>query len=660
MKKIIALLLTACLAVSVLTACGNSAKQTESTTAVTPPVTQGKNYLIENNILISCLGQADENGVFVVPETVTMIAEGAFAGDETLKEVVIGGNVKAIGSGAFQWCKALEKVTMEEGVEIIGSYAFAYCDNLQEVILAESVGEISEYAFVSCTALSEISFEHIRSIGDSAFLFCSALERIEFSSALETISSMAFGNCSSLEEISFENVTRLEKIADYAFTGCSMLRALELPSCVKEVGILAFYECSRLRNITIPSSLAVVDYAAFNYTPWYQENEEDYLIVGDGVLIKCMVHPSELDLSGKGIKMIGGGTFRNALYENQSAEEGYKYAEALKSVVIPEGVREIGKSAFVGCYLLENVTLPSTLLKVDENAFRIYVEGFDTSTSIDFSACSSLVSIGSGAFFGCSGIETVTLPETVKDVGEEAFFVTKAYDNFLEKAAATETEDDNYYITGDGILLFAYVANGQTAIHIPEGVKYIAGSVFCGWDTSYVPKDTDELSTSGESKRNITYKVKELYLPESLERIGNEAFFRMACVQKVVLPNSLTEIGERAFANCEALSNISGGASIKEIKNEAFFACASIPHFTFSSQTEKIGNNVFEGCSSLKTVTFPEQLSEFGMTIFSASCSSLTKITLPLAARPHIYTILGSILQTNANQNINVDYYNED
>ena len=652
MKKIAALCLTACMLLSAFVSCGPAEQTTETTTATED--TQEKSYLDENGMLRSCVGQADENGVYVVPENITMIAEGAFAGDTKLKEVVIGENVKVIGSGAFQGCSALEKVSLPDGLEILGSYAFAGCSVLTDIALPASLTVIDEYTFLSCTALESIDLTHIKSVGNSAFLYCSALESVSFSSALQEIDDWAFAQCASLENVDFDGVTALKEIGDYVFTGCSMLRRFDIPAGVERIGILAFYDCTRLSSVSIPETVKSVDYAALNYTPWYQDHTENYLIVGDGVLIKCTDHPTRIDLSGKGIKALGGALFRNAAMNGEAAEYGYKYAESLETIVIPEGVREIGTSAFAGCYQLREVTLPASLEIVSDNAFNVFVEGIDTPAKIDISVCEKLSYIGNYAFFGCKGLETIVLPDTVREIGEYAFGVTGAIDNFLEKASAAEDEKDRYLILGDGILVTAYVADGQTAVNVPEGVKMIAGSAFCGWDNSFVPNDTEGLSHSGASKYNITFNVKTLTLPEGLEKIGNMAFFRMSELEKVVFPSTLTEIGSDAFGFCNALSSISGGENLETIGDIAFRYCDSIPHFSFSSNTKNIGDNIFEGCSSLQTVRLPEGLADPGTSLFNDACTSLSRVSLDKAARPRIYSILGTVMQS-----VDVVYYND-
>ena len=648
-KKIAALGLAACISA----ACFSSCETTPPTPIETTTESGTKTYDVEDSVLISCLGQADENGVYVIPDTITMIGESAFAGDESLREVVIGPNVKAIGSGAFQYCTSLEKVTIAEGVESIDSSAFYACSSLMEISLPSTITRLEPSTFYGCEALETLSLEHIQYIDDYAMWYCSSLESVTLSEELTAIGDWAFSQCQKLENINLEDCTRLESIGDYAFSVCEMLRSVVIPEGTKSIGVLSFYECSRLTDVTIPSTVEKIDFAAFNYTPWFQEHTADYLIVGDGVLIRCTVHPMYLDLADKGIRYISS-TFWNAEMSGYAKEYGYRYASELESIEIPEGVRVIGSSAFEGCVALKSVVLPSSLERVEGNAFYVYSVSYMAQTQVDMEKCESLEYIGNYAFYGCTGIEDIQLAPSVDYVGAYAFAATKAYDSFMEAAKDKENENDRYLIVGDGILLAAYVQDGQTSVTIPEGVRVIAGSALCGWDTAYVPEDTTELSTSGISKYNLSYQVTTLTLPSTLEIICDNAFFRMTKITTVVLPDSLQIIGNGAFAFCESLSELSGGANIKEIGSDAFSFCTTLRFFRFSPNTVRIGSGVFAGCSALESVYFPEGLAFIGEEQFSDGCTSLMEIRIAPEARPRIYSITGSLAQ-----NIQVNYYTE-
>ncbi len=653
MKKIIAFCLAACLMILPLASCDEPNPPAVTTTTSSNDA-YPKSYNVEDGILLSCIGQADENGVYTVPDTVTAIAESAFAGDTRLREIVIGPNVSMIGAGAFQNCTSLTRVEIAEGVEEIGSYAFYNCTALSQVSLPSSITTLNPYAFYGCSSLETISLDHIRVIEGNAFGACTALERVTFSESLEEIGEWAFAQCTSLCDMNLAELTSLRSIGDYAFFACAMLREIVIPNGVESIGILAFYECTRLDRVRIADSVKTIDFAAFNYTPWYQEHDEEYLIVGDGILIKCTLHPNFIDLSGKNIKALGGSVFWNAENEGEAAAYGYKYASDLETIVLPDTLVSIGTSAFAGCFNLKDVVLPKSVTTVSDNAFNVYVEGIESKTNVDFTACSELAYIGDYAFHGCGGIKELSLPMTVTSVGEYAFAATGAYDSFMTKAAAATEEKDRFWITGDSILIAAYVPEGQTVVKVPDGVKMIAGAAFCGWDIAYIPEDTSMLSFSGLSKYNLSYKVTGIELPDTLEVIGDSAFYRMLSLKSIVLPDSLRVIGMHAFSYCDALTSITGGGNIEEIQNYAFRYCTKIPAFSFSVNTKKIGTNVFAGCSSLEHVYLPEGLSNPGTELFNSECTSLKTVSMDPSARARVYTVLGGV-----QQEIKVFYYND-
>lgn len=647
MKKFIAFCLALCLTAILFVSCD----EVEPVETTSP---SNKQFNVEDSILTTCIGQADENGVYVVPDTVKMIGEGAFTGDETLKEVYIGSHVKSIGSGAFQGCTSLRKVVMEEGVSDIGSHAFYACTSLSEITLSKAVTEILPYTFYGCTSLETLDLSTVREIGDYAMWYCESLEDVTVSPLLTRIGKWAFARCNALTDFDLSSCTRLTEIDDYSFAGCTRLSSLVIPEGTTRVGVFAFYDCTRIGHIEIPESVKRIDFGAFNYTQWFQENSEPYLIVGDGILIKCTVHPSELDLSDKGIRVIAS-TFWNPQAGGYATEYGYKYATELESIVIPEGVTTIEVSAFEGCYNLQSISLPSTLQRIEDSAFNIYSEYTSIETTVtSFDACPELSYIGSYAFNGCRGIEKIVLPPSVDFVGLYAFSATNAYESFMNQAS--ESDKVELLITGDGVLLFTYVPNGQTAIEIPEGVRVIGGGALCGWDNPLYISEEDKpsLSASGRSKHNISFSVTSLKLPSTLEIACNSAFYRMTRIEDVVLPEKLRVIGDSAFAFCTSL-RLTDNASIAEIGDCAFSNCTSFDTFRFTSATEKIGSAVFEECSSLVSVYLPRDGKIIGEDLFNVSCTALREVFIDPLARPRIYSVLGHI-----ETDVKVRYYIHD
>ena len=658
MKKIIALL-TAVIVVALV--CCSCDGKTPGETTTTPEVTTTapsviKDIKIENGVLLSCVGQADENGVYTVPEGITFIGEGCFSYDRTLKKIIIPSTVKTIGSGAFIGCTSLKEAVIEEGVEILGSHAFWGCNALENIVLPESITEVSDYAFAYCSLLASVKLgQNVKRIGYSAFSYCTALEGIIIPSAVKKIDGIAFLGCSSLENVDFSSATELEAIGIGAFGNCMSLRAIELPENLRDIGQEAFYGCNALVGVKIGSKVESVAANAFNYTPWYIENKEEYLIVGDGVLIKCNVMPKYMDLSGKGIKVIGGTAFINDRLANGTSESvyGYKYADQLTDLVIPEGVTKIQMAAFYYCMALENVSLPSTLETIESSAFELYAEeNLSTiTTKIDFSKCTNLKTIGASAFNGCGGIDDLVLPSSVEYIGSKAFSNTKAYDKFFE---SVETAKENVFKIVNNILVWTYVPNGSTGISVPDGVRMIAGGACAGWDNAVVPTTPEGLRLSWRSKYNISNAVTKIEIPESVEVIGDNAFYNLKAVKQMTIPGNVKSIGDSAFDFCSGLEKVTIEEGVEEINSGAFSSCTSLVSVSLPSTLEYIGSGAFASCQMLKSLAAPQKMTEIGTSVFDSMCTSLETVYLPEMFRPNIFGIMGDL-----SVNTKVMYYNE-
>ena len=132
---------------------------------------------IDQNGVLSKYSENDE--VIEIPENVKEIANYAFYGCKSLKEIIIPGSVTEIGRGAFYNCSSLEKVVIQEGVKKIGGSAFSDCKSLKEIIISGSVTEIGDDAFNGCTSLEKIVMtDSVTEIRSEAFRECKSLESV--------------------------------------------------------------------------------------------------------------------------------------------------------------------------------------------------------------------------------------------------------------------------------------------------------------------------------------------------------------------------------------------------------------------------------------------------------------------------------------------------
>ena len=199
--------------------------------------------------------------------------------------------------------------------------------------------------------------------------------------------------------------------------------------------------------------------------------------------------------------------------------------------------------------------------------------------------------IGKDAFYS-TNISSVDIPDTVTEIGDEAFF------------ACYNLKDvdipDSVKRIGDGAFEWCDI----DSIEIPYGVESIGSNAF--WDC----------------------KMEEVYLPESITEIGGAAFRGIVPLRKIVLPSQLTEIEEYVFCECENLTEIVIPDGVKTIGVNAFRLCSSLTRIVIPEGVTNIGNYCFGDCSSLTEIVIPESITDIGEFCFT-DCSGLTEIKIP-------------------------------
>lgn len=207
--------------------------------------------------------------VVTIPDNVTVIGSGAFAGCIALKEVIIPEGVVSIEGGAFMSCRALTEVVIPNTTKMIHDSAFEGCANLIRIILSKELEKIGGNAFAGCTSLEEISFtDELTIIDRAAFKGCINLKRIVWPQKLKEIGESAFAGCTCLVKVILPD--SLQVIGSMAFDGCTNLRAVRTPNSEYSVprrgivlgatrssssnyGSLVFNNCDMLQEFDIPN-----------------------------------------------------------------------------------------------------------------------------------------------------------------------------------------------------------------------------------------------------------------------------------------------------------------------------------------------------------------------------------------------------------------------
>lgn len=189
------------------------------------------------------------------------IAEGAFQGRETLKEIVSYAKLRAVGAYAFAGCAYLRDFLFPAGLKEIGEKAFRSCKNLKEVRLPDETENIGEQAFYGCERIGTIELgASLATVGSQAFYGCSAVEAISVSP--RNLYFEGTGNCliqksSALLILgTYRSVIpeSVRGIGSYSFVSCTGLREIRIPAGVQKIGGHAFADCTQLEKLVFGGS----------------------------------------------------------------------------------------------------------------------------------------------------------------------------------------------------------------------------------------------------------------------------------------------------------------------------------------------------------------------------------------------------------------------
>ena len=231
-----------------------------------------------------------------------------------------------------------------------------------------------------------------------------------------------------------------------------------------------------------------------------------------------------------------------------------------------------------------------------------------------------ITSIGYTAFYECSNLTSVTIPNGVTSIGEYAFFYCSSLTNVIIPDSVTSIGDWVFYgcssLTSitipDGVTSIGYFAfyncDSLTSITIPNSVTSIGECVFCASDnlTSFYGKFTSSdnrcLVVDGVLNSFAPAGLTEYIIPYGVTSIGNRVFYECSNLTSVTIPDSVTSIGHYSFLGCSNLTSVKIPNDFTIIENSAFSHCTSLTSVTIPDGVTWIGEHAFNDCSSLKEV----------------------------------------------------------
>ena len=246
LKKLFALILIGCLALSALSGCLKGPKDYLPSDENLFDFVQLDDGTY--SVALKAGAEIPENEALKLPnayngKAVTQVAENGFK-ESAVKEVQIPASIKVIGKTAFYGCVSLSSVYFYNGVSEIQAGAFYGCSSIEELTLPSSLKVIGESAFAATSIISLQLPAGLETVGSFAFAYCESATSITLPNTLNKIGSHSFVKCNKVKEIIIpQGVTA---IGEAAFSCCTSLVKVIIPATVQELGNSAFYICNKL------------------------------------------------------------------------------------------------------------------------------------------------------------------------------------------------------------------------------------------------------------------------------------------------------------------------------------------------------------------------------------------------------------------------------
>ncbi len=381
----------------------------------------------------------------------------------------------------------------------------------------------------------ELSYEEAAAVTDLDTVFrfktsITSFDELQYFTGLNAIGSYAFFNCENLTSVVFPD--SIQTIGDYAFTGCRSLTSLKLPSTLTYIGDYGFVNCSGLQSITVlaqtPPQLGLDPFLGVTkYIP---------------VLTPC---GSSVHYYGNGIGWAG---FTN--FQGLGGNCRIVFADAKVEALC---INKWGRT--------DINTLPHDSAAAVTDLESVFKGNTEITSFNELQYFTGLTAIGDSAFYGCTSLSSIMIPDNVTTIGSSAF--------------------DH--------------CNSLSSIKIPVAVDSIAKKAF-----SSCPSLASMRVASGNAtydSRNRCNAIIETatntlvagcittVIPIDIVSIGDYAFHGLTGLTSVVFPNSLTSIGEGAFGGCTDLTSVTIPANVTFIRKEAFAQCTGLESITVHATT---------------------------------------------------------------------------
>lgn len=546
-----------------------------------------------------------------VSDTVKVIGEEAFAGNEFVTEIKLPSSVEKISYRAFADCSSLEKVTTSDSIITIESGAFSNCISLKEFTIGPNCRDLGYGVFAGCDSLSKLLVSEYNTTfmykdgllydDECKTLYCvlkgANLTKVSLPRTVENIMPYAFWGCDTIESIGLSEY--IDYLEDYSLANLQNLESIIIPYSVEGIGLKTFADCIRLKDVTIHPTVKTIHESAFDGCvrlniiaepgstayKFYENMSSQPIIEEEYEDVEDIIYNIHDDIESIEDVVTG-----NKEGPNTTAEEkllGTTVVSSGHAVILIDNTKQA-----------VNVGNPYDDTKTDETNDNTNSNGSEMIGSVTelFSTTDvkgntipkyTIVNneIAGRAYYGNQNMSGYTMPEEITRVNDFSF----ARSNLTSISIPSS-------VTQIGYGAF-YHCDNLSQITIPTSVTDIEPFAFQNtkWLEDWYQTGQEFLIVGDGILLAYNGGNSHITIPDGVKKIAPYAFYQHNGLLSVSLPDSLVEVGEAAFSGCVNLTEVFGGTGILKIADRAFYDCP------------------------LQTVKISEEVTEIGLLAFDLS-----------------------------------------
>ena len=580
--------------------------------------------------------ELDSNNALLKLKTVTMsdsvteIGEKAFYGCAGLTSLTLSASLETVGVSAFEGCTGLTALTIPETVKSIGRDGFKGCTGLKTVNYnaARFDADPDYYPFASSgnaeTGMTVTFGPNVKAIPAKIFGYTNIGPTVTIPVGVESIGEYAFSNCGKIVTVNYD--AENASAASYVFSdsgssdpgmtvnfessvvsipagilsGVANVKNVTIADGVKTIGNSAVYETG-IQSITIPASVTSIGSNAFSKNLALTEiiyNATNCVLPGKACPFICANKVSDVTATiGDGITTIPSYLFSGMI--------------ELKAVTIGKDVTAIGPFAFNGCKGLTSLTIPKAVATIGDMAFgncsgitqlNFNAANCSIGSNVFTSSGSSggfAVAFGEGVtaipdelFSGMTNLKSVSLPSTLKTIGDSAFYYA-GVSGELEIPDSVTTIGEN-----------AFENTAITSVTIGKGVVTLGERCFYKCNAlEHVTLNATALESTSSSFPDDGRQF-DLTIGSGVTNLAFAFSGNPYLTGEVIIPDSVGTINTGEFSGCTRITSVTIGNGVTEICKDAFNGCTGITTLTVGTAVETIGQSAFSGMNRLARIEY--------------------------------------------------------